>query len=290
MKTTAIIQMVSSLKKLSWKPVWAGDWTLLPCSDWGEFYTRDLSILGKPFVSEVIYVFKNGKVNCWLPEKEIDTVAQRLALYVGLNRQKAKGMSESLRSETDKALYFMKHNDPARMTLPMFEKYLRTIRRYYQFHIPIKYVVDGMSPVQLRKFLSILQKARVYAEPVFDKTLLFDHEMSKSLSKKSGIRAEHILFMTKDELRQYFTKGSAPTSRTLATRGKKSILVFIKGKSTLFIGEDVQLVEAALAPFCQKGFIRGASAYPGIVKGIARVIYDPRQVKLFNKGIFSSRQ
>jgi len=284
MKKTSFEHWIASLRKTSWKSVWAGDWTLLPCSDWGEFYTRDLKILGKGFVSQVIYIFRDGKVTCWLNEEDIDKVVKRLAVHVGLNVDKVRTMTTSLKSRTDAALRFMKMNDHADLTLKVFEEYLQTIRDYYRFHIPVKYVVDGMSTPQLQKFLSAFQKARVYAEPVFDQTLIFDRNMAKSLSRKLGLKAEQVLFMTKGELRQYFIRGKVPANQELVKRRKRSVLAFKKVTMRLYIGNDAQLVEAALISRPQEGFLKGMPAYPGIVKGVARVIFDPSKIKRFDKG------
>lgn len=283
-KTDAIDRLVASLRKTTWKSVWAGDWTMLPCSDWGEFYTKDVRIAGKQFVQRVVFVFHHGKVSCWLAEKEIDRVSHRLARYVGVDVRKITRISNGLRRNTDAALRFMRRTNPARLNISGYYAYLRAIRDYYQWHIQVKYVIDGLSEPLVKRFMPVLQAARVYAEPVFDATLAFERKAVEAIAKKTRIHASLLLFLTRDEFAHYLKTGKVPLRMELEKRRTLGALVFEHGAMKIFTGRQARLVESALTALPADGALKGMSAFRGKVRGIVRIIFDPRKVARFDLG------
>ena len=200
MTRKSLNRLISALRKHAWKSPWAGDWTLLPCSDWGEFFTHDFKPIGHIFLSKVIFLFRNGKVSCYMPRKEIDRVAYSLAKHFS-DIRKIKKLTKMLRAHADRALKFIASNQSSKVTLSLFEEYLSVVRDYYQYHRQTRDIADGLSPAQIQKFLPFLQRARVYAEPVFDRTLAFDRKIASAIAKRSRLKVQHALFMTSDEIR-----------------------------------------------------------------------------------------
>lgn len=61
--------MSRKVKQVIWKNIWAGDWNLLDCSDWGEHYLTTLKVNNKPFLDVVVFIIKDGRSSCWVNEK-----------------------------------------------------------------------------------------------------------------------------------------------------------------------------------------------------------------------------
>lgn len=275
--------IISTVKKLKWKSIWAGSWTLMPCSDWGEFFTRDFKPAGRLFLSKVIFIFRDGKVSCWMPRKEIDHVARRLAKHFS-STKKIKILTEALRNHTDIALEFIKRNQASKVTSPLFERYLHVIRDYYQYHRQTRDIAEGLSPFQMQKFLPLLQRARVYAEPVFERSLAFDRKIASAIARQSGLKARQVLFMTRDEIRKYFKTKKIPRAQDLSARNALSVLLVVKGKPYLFVGKKAARIESLLAVSQKKDELQGITAYPGKVEGVAKIVLDPKKAGNFKEG------
>jgi len=69
--------LFNQIKKFAWKSIWAGDWSLISCSDWGEHYLTTLKVGNKPFLKNVIFFYRNGKSSAWVKETEINAFANR---------------------------------------------------------------------------------------------------------------------------------------------------------------------------------------------------------------------
>lgn len=55
---------VEDFKSGDWIKTWAGQWSFLTCSHWGERYTRSYVINGKVFLHRTIFFFNEGKSSC----------------------------------------------------------------------------------------------------------------------------------------------------------------------------------------------------------------------------------
>ena len=277
-----INNVIQVIKKDTWKLAWAGKWTLLACSDYGEHNTT-VKIHGGGFINTIVYVFKNGEVSCWMNEKELDGFSRRVARYVGYSLSRATQVARGMITKTDNALKFMR-TKPQYVDLYLYEKYLKVIRNYYQFHLQVKYIVDGLDQKGILKFLKLFKKARVHAEPVFDETLKFDYHIAKQVSKRSRSRVEYCQFMTRDELKNFFAQGITVPTRVLKDRAKLSVMIFIRGKPYILTGKNAKRAVQSIVRIKSKKILHGSVAYTGKVRGIARIVTDTNLIKRFKTG------
>jgi len=181
-----------------------------------------------------------------------------------------------MRQEADKILKIMRTTKKGNY-LPAFQSYKKALISYTAPHIAIKKSIDFLDEKALRIYQDEMTAARKYAEPVYDETEDFIVAVAKELVADQDI-ALHLL------ARQFEACVSAK-KKPLATMVKgrdHSALVFIAGKSQLFLGEDADSIEERITAGMNE--IKGVCAYPGIVQGTARVITDPNIVKIFNQG------
>src|SRR3989339_656271 len=164
---------LDSLKKYHWKSIWAGDWTIMPCSDWGEHYITTLRVNGEPFVRRVVFIFENGKSSCWVSEEDISVFHDRMIKMVDDKMSNVNILANNLVQAAKAALEYMDENKNF-IDYETYNRYREIIRTYYNAHMPVKYFADALTGQQLEEFLPILQKARVEAESVFTNTILFD--------------------------------------------------------------------------------------------------------------------
>lgn len=134
------------------------------------------------------------------------------------DKTKIKQLAARLKIAVDDALSFMQTR--VVITKNIYNDYRKVIREYYIPHFYVKYIVDGLPTRKREHFLPILQEARVYAEPVFALTLKYDNRMARQLSKKTKIKPELLLTLTKDELNNFFDTKELPPRSILLRRHK----------------------------------------------------------------------
>ncbi len=274
--------MKDLIKNTTWKNIWAGDWNLLDISDWEEHYLGTLKIGNRPFLNKTAFIIKNGKSSCWVDENYLQDSCN-LLVKIYKNKKDAERLAKTLKQAVDMAMGVMKRKITA--DKQTYVNYCNAIREYYIPHVHVKYLVDGLSDKQRKEFLPILQDARVYAEPVFAQTLIFDREFAKQLSKKMGIKPELILSMTRDELLDYFDHKKLPKKSELAARYKFSVAVTDSNKNfQVFTGSTAERMAKNLIPISDSKILNGQIAYKGIVRGKVLIIMDPEKPKGFKKG------
>lgn len=274
--------MLPTLKRYHWKSIWAGDWTVLPCSDWGEHYVTTLKVCGKPFVRRVIFIFQDGKVSAWVTEEDIHIFHDRMVKMVGHRLVRVKRLARNLTVAAKAALRFMgtKHD---RITPATYRQYRHIVRQYYNAHMPVKYFADALSGKELDTFLPILQKARIAAESVFTKTKIFDRSVVRQVGKETQIPWQLLLDVTRDELLDIWN-GNSSLPKALSQRHAFSALVFTRRKPAFYSGRLARQVQAAVTRVDASQDITGQTAYPGKISGRVRIVLDPTRSNHFREG------
>lgn len=274
--------ILKKIKSSNWIQAWAGDWNLLNVYDWGEHFLT-IKFGNKPFLKKVIFLIQDGKISAWFDSKDIKESTNRLLTEIGYNLNKVEELSSQIRQKTDIALKYMDENKN-KISLSVYHRHCQNIRNYYEYHTKIKYLPDILSEKLMKRFLPILEDARIYAEPIFTQTLEFDKCMSKILAQKVNIKNSNLLlYMSKSELKNAFNKKIIPDEKKLKARHDLSALVFLTKSPRLYTGTEAKSIENSLADV-NPTLLKGTTAYAGKVSGTVRIIKDPGNVKVFNKG------
>ncbi|HTX86551.1 MAG TPA: PEP-utilizing enzyme [Candidatus Nanoarchaeia archaeon] len=272
-------------KKYSdWTKVWSGKWSLHSDTGFGENWTVDSKVAAKPAYRQIIYIFKNGITDCWVRESDKDYLGKRLIKTI--NTVKAvKALGESLKSRAGIIFDFIKAHDPKLADKKAYLDFWKIVGDYYLPHLSVKYIVDYLSEKQLKKFLPILEDARLFSEPVFRDTENFMEKMAEGIAQKSGYTKEQIISTTKEEINKYFKTNILPAKKILSARYSKSGILFDRGKYGVFVDKEVDKIEKMLSPQGAAKMIKGNIAYGGKVFGPVRIVLDPKKDgQSFKKG------
>ena len=270
--------------KSDWINIWAGDWSLLTCSHFGESYTKILKIEGRVFVQKAVLIIKEGKSGAYLDQQEKDLAGKYIASLYLTKLEKIKAICSSLKKETDEILTFLDKHKQKNITLSMYHQYWDHVNNYYLPHTIIKYMVDYLEPESLQKYLPHLQEARIYAEPVFKRTEEFMVSMSQQIAVKTKYNPHLILCMNSRELEIYFKSGKILEEEILKKRDQQAIILVKRGKEQIFIGKEAEEIEKLIIKPTFSDTIKGSTAYPGKVRGKVRIILNPTKVKDFQLG------
>jgi len=165
----------------------------------------------------------------------------------------------------------------------LYKEFWRRHLEYWHPHINIKYISDYLNPVLQKKYLPVLQQARLAAEPVLQKSEDFIIHLVKRLAAKADEPANLLLRLTHSELLGYFAHKTLPKKYELSKR-KGRIVFFHDGRTeTVFVGKDVGAIEKFFRGDISKSEVRGTPAFPGKVCGKVKVILHPKHFKNFKK-------
>lgn len=269
---------LSDFKKSNdWTQIWAGGWSLLSCSNFGDQYTKEIIFGDKPFLNQSIIFVSQGRSSGWARQKDKDILGKFLSSEIRNNPEKATEICESLKREVDLTLTFMDyHSKQGGIDKQTYQSFWNRILVYYKPHINIKYIVDYLEPALLEKYLPQFEEARLYAESVFKHSEDFVQKVANQIAQASGYTTELILCLTKNELLAYFDTGSLPPKEVLCERNNKAALLFDTIGSEIFISDSVTEIEQITSSYVVKETIKGSSAYAGKVVGVVKVIFDPK--------------
>src|SRR3989338_2986915 len=187
---------INELESAEWVTIWAGNWSFLTCSHFGEQYTKTLRVEGVRFVKHAVLIVHKGKSSAFLPLKEKDAFGRHISSVVRKSPdEKIKDVCISFKKEVDKILAFIKRYGATDISLDVYKRFWQHVDDYYIPHVTCKYVVDYLDKGILEKHLGALQEARVYAESVFKRTEDFMAGLARDIGKKTAYTSENVLCM-----------------------------------------------------------------------------------------------
>lgn len=275
---------IEDFKANDWIKIWAGQWSFLTCSYWGERYTKNYIINGKVFLHKTIFFFNEGKSSCFITQSDRDEFGQNLAKEWIEKPGRAEEVITDFRKRTDDILNFISNNENKDITQEVYTSFWEIQDLYYKPHINIKFVTDYLPKDFLEKILHELDSARTRAEPVFKKTEEFMNKFAEIIGKKVEYPAKLILHLTRNELEDYFTNKSIPSQEQLEKRFNKSSILFCDGTSLVATNDGVQQVEEIVFTETKSESLKGMTAFGGKVQGIVRIILDPTKAQSFKEG------
>ena len=285
-KLWQIGNMVKDLNKFNdWVKVWSGRWSLHFDSHIGDDWTRNLKVSGKPVFLHAIYFYSKGITDCWVRQKEKDFLGQRLCAKTRKDKKFVSKLCKSFIALADEVTAFLNRHNPKKLTNDNVIKFWELISRYYLPHLSVKYMVDYLSPVELKKYLPQLERARLYAEQIFRNSEDFLEKYFVHISSKEGYPKNILLASTANEFKRYLISGNLPSKKILRDRFNKSALIVKQSKQELFVGKRVSIVNNIVSSHVFKGSLSGQSAFRGMVRGTVKIIHNPTaESAKFKKG------
>ena len=275
---------IDSFKANDWVKIWEGGWSFLSCSDFGYQYTKGIRFGRRPFAPQSIIFIRKGHSEGWMRQRDRDVLGNYLSGEVINNPKIVKQVSSELKKQAKDILRFIDSNENTVASLALYNEFWDRVMIYYKPHINVKYVVDYLDPSLLKKHLKDLQDARLAAESVLNRTEDFMVSFAKLLSKKSKTNYKLLLCMTRKEMGGFPSSNKMPKKSELQKRFAKSVFLHESGKPILFTGRLVGQIEKLVHPKITESVVKGSVAFAGKAVGIARIVFDPHKVKVFNKG------
>ena len=277
---------INQITKIKWIPRWAGSYTFISCSYWGQQYKYSLEKkLGIGF-NNVLFIHRKGTVSFLIKKSEFENFGRYLANKTVRNRKMAIKLLNELKINADKISRIMKKMGGKIPTVKEYQIFLEVFDRHLAYHNFMKKTVDFLPANDLEKLMKYFKEARIYSESVYSETEAFFRKLAKAISKREKYNADLLTCLLPNELEEYLIKGKLPSVSILKKRYLSSVLYFKNGDLNLITGSKVGTIENQISKNNNQkpGIIKGTTAFPGKVSGIARIVLNPFEGKNFKQG------
>jgi phosphohistidine swiveling domain-containing protein len=275
---------IANTEKREFVKHWAGKWSLLSSSYFGQYYTKDVKSVAKNSVKVAIITSKSQYSICYFDKDEIADFGNSLAAAAKKDSQLILAWCSDLKIETDSIMSLMKQLSKKQVTKTDFSKFTKALKSYSCVHMCVKKIVDYLPEDLLKELLPELESARLYSEPVYSETEIFTEIVADQIAKKNQYSRAQILCLTQHEIDDYFTTSLLPFKNILDKRDELSALVFIDGKYSVVSGDEAKEYEQIVTKVSDTGMLKGKTAFKGHVTGTVRIILEPNKKNTFNKG------
>lgn len=273
-----------SLRRPDWLQIWAGGWSILSCSHFAEEYVRLIKFHGKPFLPESIIFIRHAKSEGWARQRDREAICEYLAREVLHNTSRAKEICRHLKRESDGLRAFMERYWGQLISEKLYRTFWDKLVQYYQPHINVKYVVDGLPAKRLQELLPYFEDARRYAEDVLNQTEKFLEELARKIGKKEKVAPHLILCCTRDEMYHYFHSGTLPSVTILKKRDALFGIFHDQHREATYVGAQAKALMHIVKEVHADNVLHGMTAYPGVAQGVVRIVPDPRKCRVFHAG------
>ncbi len=269
---------------MGWVKHWAGKWSVVSCSYFGQYYTLSIASLLKARMQRTAIISSNGHAACFFPKGELDAFGKTLAAQADANPAVLGIWVKELRAQTDCITSLLKRLRTEEAGKKQIAEFEAALRKYTAPHIAVKKVVDYLPPHLLQEWLPELEAARLYSEKVYTETEEYMTGVVARIAKETGYAVAEVESMTSDELEKYLLTGRMPPAKILRERHRKCALLFKDGKYVVKKGPAAEKTSREVSEPSIQGQIRGTPAYPGRARGVVKVVLDPRKALAFEKG------
>lgn len=277
---------IEEFKFDDWIKQWAGNWSILSLSYWGDCYNQI------PFtnridqcVAHAVTVWREGKSYAFWRLSEKATFGGKFSKVIEEDSHYVNALGLDLRKKADKFLAIEKKYYNQDIGYEQYMEFQNALLAYYVPHMQIKSGTDYLAPNTLEKYLVQIEEMRKYIEPVFDRSEQFMVALAKIHGKKTGYDYKDILCTIREEFHSYLkNQNQLPPRETLQERYKAMAILSHNQQNKLIVGDEVDAVERMLVSVKDQKTLRGMMAYPGKARGKVRLVHDPRQADNFAQG------
>lgn len=279
---TTLQGKTNNIKK-DWVNIWSWSWSFLSCTDFASALSHEVKILWEAPFNNVRIFINNGKSACWVPQDQKDMLWKKVADFYG-NKKELEKICQLFRESVDDFLKFFEKIKHKKIENKNYRKMWDLIVSEYRLHIIIKYIVDYLEPKLLDKFLPMLAEARVYAEPVFEKSEELMNNWIDEITQKSKIESRYISCCTREEFQSAIKNNKYPDVWILAQRYVRSVIESDGKSQKIHTGNEAENIFSELIDVAEDWSIHWSCAYPGKVQSIVRIIHDPTADNIFHQG------
>ena len=267
------------MEQFEFKKNWAGKWSLLECCSFGKEYTKLLAEKYGVGPSHSMFSYEQGSSANFLVPSEVEAFTKQLVEKVQENEEVVFEWVNTITMATDAVLGFVRNFGDKPATKNDYDELWKYLDEYLLGHFPVKKVVDYLPKDLLERVLPSLEKARVYAEPVYSESLEFVQKFAKDNAATFGISSDLFLCLTDTELAEAFVSKTIPAEQVLKERFEFSVITVTHGVASVISGAEAkQLAEKTIHAVLQTSELKGKTAFPGKVQGIVKVVFNPEQV------------
>ncbi|MBI2112743.1 HAD-IA family hydrolase [Candidatus Woesearchaeota archaeon] len=275
----------TKIAKLDWEKKWARNFTLLLCSYLGYQYyysCRDL-FEGNTFNAVLIRQF-DEITTAYQLISDNERIGNYVVEKIDGKAETVKGYAEELRERTDllslrlkRPIYFLEKKKG-------FQQFETQLNEYSPIFFRLIRAANCLPGHLKESLLPIMDEIRIYTDPIFDEIDGYMKKIAEYISKKEKIPSKLCECLLREEVGEYFQKHRLPKISVLQERLRGCGLYFENGKETVLSKKETMGLIQAIFPAKENPELKGSSASPGIVKGLARIILDPQKPGLFKPG------
>ncbi len=267
-----------------WTKIFAGYWSFLTCSYFGE--THSLTIqqkLGKG-PAKVVLVSKKGFCVCYYDKPGLQAFGRFLAEEVRKTPGLISQWCGEVKEKTDVFMEFMRNKKGKQLSPDDFFDFKNLFYAYVPPYVAVKQVLNFLPAEKTKELLPLFDENRLYTEHLWTEVEQLVVQYSKQVAEKTGYADHLIRCMTKEELGTYMQSGNLPKKEILEARFQQAAQLFEHGTGQTVAGDDVSAIEQQLLGSLDAAQVKGQCAYPGIVTGRVKIIFDPTKAEHFEKG------
>jgi phosphohistidine swiveling domain-containing protein len=271
-------------KDTAWEPNWAGNWCLLTASLYTKVYTDQLAATFGAGYTKAIVLSKQDYSSCYLRSDERERFATRRIEQVATTPVTLQAFTDELVDRAQALMAFCDELTGQPLTVEQWTVYEQRFCTYFNLHITPRHVIDFLPADRYDEALPILEQVRKDVEPVLVRTEEYVRSVSEELAGRWSIDPHLIRCLLAPELRVALVAGDLPDRAALTDRSTQVGLIATAGQQRLAFGQQLDELKEILDPPASSDTLRGKSAYPGVVRGTARVIFTPSGNDRFKPG------
>lgn len=277
------MSLPKEIKANQWLKNWSGKWkTAFASMYW--LYTTDLKpYIGLNFEINLLVCEKEFSSN-YIAKKDLDSYSNYVADLIIKDNKFAEKLAKDTLTSADKLFEIVNLlKNKENLNLTNLIKLKKLFYEHIPPHLSLKKVIDYLPKELQERLYPLLSQVRLKIEDLFNQVDFVLIDYTNMISDKSGYERNLTNFLTINEIITFFEEDKLPEKEELLIR-TKGLAIFCKGnKFSILSGKDYQKFQKVLFDIDETE-VKGSVGFRGIAKGIARIVFNPNDVREFNDG------
>ncbi len=231
------------------------------------------------------FIYENHSIICYQSQKATEQIGDLIDSKIIRNRAYVKKLSAELLGWVRSLRKFMNLPPEKLFNRKNFAEFGRQWHKTIPSFVAVTRCGKALIDPKYKKELSLITKIRLESESIFVETDVYLRKFLKLIAKKERLSGLDLSVLSFNELSSYTENGKLPNRSVVRSR--------LSGCGYVYNGQDIflslpqahKLAKKITAGYgVKRGFAKGQSAYPGLVRGRVMIISNPSKAKKFKTG------
>ena len=297
MSTRPITTLTGMNEKLTFEKSITRDWGIIYAEIWHKVFTEEFKKqLGWGY-TEVVFEGKNNTITVYrAPKEHMDGMRDFILSQLENDQAWLDKHATNVKEKVEKTISWVESVETKKLRDYSGKELAHILDKFENMNLELgpRFIMMLWFPIQMEHHekagqykgaIEVAIKTRSQIEKIGPLVDIFARRIAEEVARRAELDINYSRFISSDQIKNYLKKGIAPDQKTLSVR-REYFIVTNEGILSENLEDYLKRHNYSLRKIDVSGIdtIKGNTAYPGIVRGVIKIILNKDMFGKLNDG------